>query len=176
MGQESLLELLKGHILCLFLFTLLSFFCLLHLDFVNNIQSAAIVALEISSAQLPYDAVLLNWLEKALANVTDQILLFDLFEVAVDCLLQSLAMLARAEQLLDLGKVVFLTIFLMLFENLNACAAISVPDVLNELCAVTNQFTLNCVHKWARPLIETVRAAYLNKRWISSYLNTRLTC
>ena len=72
-------------------------------------------------------------------------------------------MLAKAKQLLNLGKVVFLTIFLVLFENLNTCAAISVPDVLNELCAIANQFTLNCVHKWARPLIETVRAAYLNK-------------
>ena len=168
MSQESLLELLEGHILGLFLLAQLSFFSLLLLDFVDNIESAAIIALKVGSAQLPNNAVLLNGLEEALANVADQVLLLHFLEIAVDRLLQSLAMLAVPQQLLNLGQVVLLAIFLMLLENLNACAAVSVPDVLDELGTVTNQLTLNRVHKGARPLVEAIRAAHLHKKQISS--------
>ena len=168
MSQESLLELLEGHILGLFLLAQLSFFSLLLLDLVDNIESAAIIALKVGAAQLPNNAVLLNGLEEALANVADQVLLLHFLEIAVDRLLQSLAMLAVPQQLLNLGQVVLLAIFLMLLENLNACAAVSVPDVLDELGAVTNQLTLNRVHKRARPLIEAIRAAHLHKKRVSS--------
>ena len=170
MSQESLLELLEGHILGLFLLAQLSFFSLLLLDFVDNIESAAIIALKVGAAQLPNNAVLLNRLEEALANVADQVLLLHFLEIAVNRLLQSLAMLAVPEQLLNFGEVVLLAIFLMLLENLNACAAVSVPDVLDELGAVTNQLTLNRVHKGARPLVEAIRAAHLHQKRVSSWM------
>ena len=120
MRQETSLELFISHILGLFNLALSSFLGCLHFDLVDDVESAAVVALQVHSAQLPDDAVFFNRVEEAVADVADQVLLLHFFEMSIDFLLERLSMLALAKKLFNLGEIVPLAVLLVLLENLDA--------------------------------------------------------
>ena len=140
---------------------MLALFSSLHFDFIDDIESATIVALKIRSTQLPYRAVLLDWSKETLSDVADKILFLDLTEVVLYLLLKGHAMLVKPELLLNLSQVIFLAIILVLLENLHTSPAVARSDMLDEHGTITDKLSFKCVNEWAVSAIETVRAADL---------------
>ena len=74
---------------------------------------------------------------------------------------QGHSLLSSAHQILDLFQVVLSAVVLMLFENLDVCAAVVRPDMLDEVSAITDRFSFKRVNERTVTLIESVRSAHL---------------
>ena len=154
--QELRFKVIEGHVLGLFNLHQLAFLRSLHLDLINNVESASVVTLKVSSTKLPDKTILLSRSKEALTNVTDEILLLYLRKVVLNLLLEGHAVLASSHKLLNLGQVVLLAIILVLFENLNASSAVACANMFNEHGTIANQLALQSVHKRAVPAIEAI--------------------
>ena len=112
--------------------------------------------MQVRAAQLIDDSIFFDRCEEALANVIDQVLLFDLLKVAVDLLFEREAMLALAHELRNLLLVIILAKLLVLLQDLNASAAVTIAHMFNELGAIADKLTFDSVNEGAGPLIEAV--------------------
>ena len=162
-SQEALLELVEGEVS----FGLFLLDCahlgLLNLNLIIDVERPAIFPLQVGASQPEMNAILFVWLVEAVTNDGDNILLLDLFEVLLDFLTQSVALLLFAHHVLNLLEVVSCPVVLVLLDHLDGGSAVARPHVLNEVSAVADGLTLQSEDKGARSLVETIRAANLSK-------------
>jgi len=93
--------------------------------------------------------LLLDWLKETLPKVTDDVLLFDLFQVLSDLLGESQSLFALSHKLLNLSQIVLRSAVLVFFDHLDAGPAVPIANVFDKVSTVANMLTLKCVNEGA---------------------------
>ena len=156
MSQELLLELLEGKISLGLLLLDFELLCFLLFNLIDDVESSAIVTLQVGAPEVEADGLLLYWLVKAVTDNGDDAVLFYLFKMLLNFLSQGQPLLASAHHLLDLFQVVSRPIVLMLLYHLNAGAAVPRPHMLNEVRTVADRLTFEGENEGARALVESI--------------------
>ena len=73
-----------------------------------------------------------------------------------DLLAQGHSLLSSAHELLDLLQVVFGAVVLVLLDDLNVGTAVVLPDMLDEVGAITDRLSLQRVNEGTVTLVEAV--------------------